>query len=45
MKIRLVIISLLFLTACSTAFHAPKVADMPDQSIGSVDYGPKEPVK
>jgi hypothetical protein len=42
---RLLIIGLLFLTACSTSFRVPKVADMPDQSIGSVEYGPKEPVK
>lgn len=39
------IIGLLFLAACSTSFRVPKVADMPDRSIGSVDYGPKEPVK
>ena len=42
---RLLIISLLFLTACSTTFRVPKVQDMPDKSIGSVDYGPKDPVK
>ena len=42
---RLLIISLIFLTACSTTFRVPKVQDMPDKSIGSVDYGPKEPVK
>lgn len=42
---QLIIFSLLFLTACSTAFHVPKATDMPDKSIGSVDYGPKEPVK
>lgn len=45
MMMRLLVIGLLFLTACSTSFHVPKVADMPDQSIGSVDYGPQEPVK
>ena len=39
------LVCLLFLTACSTKFHVPKVADMPDKSIGSVDYGPREPVK
>ena len=42
---RLLIVGLLFLTACSTTFRVPKVADMPDKSIGSVDYGPKESVK
>ena len=42
---RLLIISLIFLTACSTSFRVPKVQNMPDKSIGSVDYGPKEPVK
>ena len=42
---RLLIIGLLLLTACSTSFRVPKVQDMPDKSIGSVDYGPKEPVK
>jgi outer membrane biogenesis lipoprotein LolB len=42
---RLLVISLLLLTACSTTFRVPKVQDMPDKSIGSVDYGPKEPVK
>ena len=42
---RLLIISMIFLTACSTSFRVPKVQDMPDRSIGSVDYGPKEPVK
>ena len=42
---RWIIFSLLLLTACSTSFRVPKVADMPDRSIGSVDYGPKEPVK
>ena len=42
---RWLIFSLLFLAACSTAFRVPKVEDMPDKSIGSVDYGPKEPAK
>lgn len=42
---RLLIISMIFLTACSTSFRVPKVTDMSDKSIGSVDYGPKEPVK
>ena len=42
---RLLIISLIFLSACSTSFRVPKVQDMPDKSIGSVDYGQKEPVK
>jgi len=42
---RLLIISMIFLTACSASFRVPKVRDMPDKSIGSVDYGPREPVK
>ena len=42
---RLLIIGILLLTACSTSFRVPKVQDMPDRSIGSVQYGPKEPVK
>lgn len=46
MKWRTVLlIGLLFLAACSTRFHVPKVQDMPDHSIGSVEYGPKEPTK
>lgn len=39
------LIGLLFLVACSTRFHVPKVQDMPDRSIGSVEYGPKEPAQ
>lgn len=39
------LISLLFLAACSISFRVPNVADMPDRSIGSVDYGPMEPAK
>lgn len=39
------IIGLLFLTACTTSFRVPKVTDMPDKSIGSVDYGPKDHAK
>lgn len=42
---RCLIISLLFLSACSSSFRVPKVQDMPDRSIGSVQYGPEEPAK
>ena len=37
--------TIMFTTACATSFHVPKIQDMPDRSIGSIDYGPAEPVK